>query len=317
MLAFWAIACGLFGPDYGPYNSIVRLQRSAVEASPCDSTVVRALVGTLEKVDVPAALEAYRAYEGGCEDREQGLTSLHAELERTDGDLELALALGQRLFEAKPTRVRATFLAKVLDKLERTAEALAWRRQAVGLDPKNGPALKKLAKTEEASGSPCSAYVRWRQLRVVDWLSRGEASVQAERLLELPACANMVMEGTDSVRSELLRRAFVFPVEFGDSSIDLMTDSASAWTYATKDVLKGVVTEDLGQELSFKTAWGHLKGDLKRVDQLRIGAVQIHNVQLVVVPRLMGGLEGALGRNVLARISLRREVDDRWTVTAD
>ncbi|MEN0065284.1 MAG: hypothetical protein AAGA48_24275 [Myxococcota bacterium] len=317
MLLLWAVACGVFGPDYGPYNSIVRLQRAAVEAAPCDAPAVMALVETLEKVDVPAALEVYRTYDGGCDPRERGLTSQHAERERSDGDPERALALGERLFEANPSRIRALFIAEVLDKLERAEQALVWRRQAVALDPKDGQALRKLAEVEEATGKPCSAYVRWRQLWVADRDARGEAGVQAERLLGVPACTDMVVAGTDTVRSTLLIRAFVFPITFGDSSIDLGTDTASAWTYATHEALEGVATEDLGQELSFKTAWGVLKGDLKRVDQLRIGAVELHDVQLVAVPVLMDGLKGALGRNVLARVSLRRETEDRWTVTAD
>lgn len=314
---FWMLlaACDS-GPNYGPYSSAIKGYQERLVGTPCDHELVGTLASTLaEAGDKPAGLAVFETYEKDCP-VDQAVRIKHFEMARSAGMNERAIALGLLLQDGKPSSYYTEEVTKLMVASGRPADAVPLLRAKMAGQSKKNEALVDLAEAQEAAGLPCDAWASWTIVWFKSLDLRGKAGTATARLLEEhPECAAGAVTAGGKVSQDPSEGYWRFETQLKEQTLWLGLDSSAPYSYVGDEAFATAEGVALVQEnLSMKTGTGTLEGDLYRVDRIQLGDVSIANVQVMHVPRVIGGLDGFLGLDVVTRMNMREESEGVWSI---
>jgi hypothetical protein len=315
MLLLTLFACDT-GPNYGPFGTMIRAHRKTLETRPCDAKVVRELaIGLRDALAYEESLQTFRDYEAACEPHESSVLMEHLELakdqKQTDEAVGVALAL--TVIEPENSVFRDGYIDLLLE-AGRAEQAVPLLQTAYWANHKETDKLKQLAQAQEDAGMTCDALVSWAQLWWVSYDERGGAAVAVERLD--PSCPGVQLKEEGTVKQDPESGYWRFDVGFGETESLLGLDTSAPLTYISTEVfqkLEGATPGPTG--VTMKAGTGILVGDVYTVETVRVGTVSVNNVQVLVVPRVSGGIDGFIGLNIGSRMRMREKTEKLWTLT--
>ncbi len=310
------LACDT-GPDYGPFTMMIRSHRETLALRPCDGKIANELAVALrDSAAREESLQVFRDYEAACEPSALLLTK-HVDLAKEAGQLEEALGAARKLRELLPDNaVYHRQLTDLLVEAGQPAEAIDLLKGRWYAIPKAHDVLESLAKAEEAAGLPCDALVTWGMLWWTSSDKRGEAGRAAGRIEDTGACPGVVVEEGGSVRQKAEHGYWRFETVLGGKTVWLGLNTGSPLTYLSEDAFEGIEGAELIAEgVSMKTGTGRHVGDLYRLPSARVGDVEMALVDVLVIPRGAGGIDGFLGLNTAGRMRMREKRENLWTIT--
>lgn len=304
------------GPSYGVYTSAIRGYQERMQSTPCDHELVGTLATTLaEAGDKPAGLSVFQTYEKNCP-VEKSVRIKHFEMVRSAGLNDQAIAVAQLLQEGDPNSYYTQELAELMVASGRAEEAVPLLRAKMAGQTKKSTALVELAEAQESAGQFCEAWSSW---TVVWWKSselRGKAGTATARLMqEHPECSGSQLAVAGKVKQDPSEGYWRFETQMGDETLWLGLDTTAAYSYVTSETLAQAEGVSLVQEnLSMKTGTGTLEGALYQVDKIQLGDTPIEHVQVLVVPRMVSGMDGFIGLDLSARMRMREESEKLWLI---
>ncbi|GEM_PF-6347730 len=311
------LACDT-GPDYGPFTLMIRAHRKTLLQRPCDGKIANELAVALrDSFATEEALQVFRDFEAVCEPDGVMLTK-HVDHARAAGKLDEALGAARKLRELLPDNaVYHRQLTDLLVEAGQPAEAVPLLQGRYYAIPKAHDTLESLAQAQEAAGLPCDALVSWGTLWWVSPDKRGVAGRAQARIDETGACPGVVVTQDGKVRQDPENGYWRFQSLIGGKEAWLGLDTSAPLTYMTADAFEGAQDPVLIAEgVTMKAGPGKWVGDLYRVQSARIGDVEMSLVDVLVLPKKPGGIDGFLGINTAGRVRMKEKDKRTWTLHA-
>ncbi|MBM4366710.1 MAG: clan AA aspartic protease [Deltaproteobacteria bacterium] len=303
------------GPDYGPWTRPIRETAEDLAANPCQAKAALALAQLYERADQDAlavgVLAEFRARCPADDLLRREAYRIAMDSMQWDAAAEAATpAVLDNPSSARPLIDRAAAWEAKGDALA----AISDLRQAFLLDPRSVDPAKRLAAQQEKADQGCKAWDTW---GIIWWLSRatrGEAQVARARIADAAGCRKLRASGHAEARHvETPDGLFGFDMLVGDHSAVLGFDSSAPYTVISAALAEKLLLIQEPTPVIMTSAWGTSAGRPVQLPPVRIGEIEVRELDALVMENAPPGIDGIVGINFLTRVDLDHDGEKKWS----
>lgn len=288
--------------DYGKHSREVRQLEDQLAQAPCDRRdILRLTELMLSEGNEPGVINRAQAFLAECKDWPR-LRWVTYEAYKRSGQFDLAIAEATRLIDDGPEDKDFRWWRGMA--YERKGDSVNAARdytQAIALQPALTNIPFNLASMLEAAGRPCEAIRPVEQFISLHEDYQDDARVLGRARALHEKCPGMRGEGHAAILMgpEGEPRA---QVRIGEQTLVMDVDKGSAYVVISVEKAKELGVVGLGLEtLILASSHGALKGRIGTIPVVKVGEAEARNVEVAVVEKLPGKVDGLLGLSFLSR----------------